>query len=248
MEKILLITGGAVGIGAAIALQAAEGGFAICVNYNSSWQAAETLCERISALGARIIAVRADVSVERDVLRLFNEVDAQLGLVTHLVNNAGVIAPIKKFDATTIEDLQRVFAVNVFGSFLCAREAVKRMCTLSGGKGGAIVNMSSAASRIGSPNEFIEYAASKGAIDTFTLGLSKEVAGRGIRVNAVRPGLIDTDIHAHAGDASRAERLKSAIPMQRVGLACEVAEAVMWLLSDSAAYVTGTTLDVAGGR
>ena len=242
-----MITGGAVGIGAAIALQAAEAGFAVCVNYNSSGQAAETLCERISALGARIIAVRADVSVERDVLRLFNEVDTQLGLVTHLVNNAGVIAPIKNSMPRPLR-IYSGFCGKRIWQFLCAREAVKRMCTLSGGKGGAIVNMSSAASRIGSPNEFIEYAASKGAIDTFTLGLSKEVASRGIRVNAVRPGLIDTDIHAHAGDASRAERLKSAIPMQRVGTACEVAEAVMWLLSDSAAYVTGTTLDVAGGR
>jgi NAD(P)-dependent dehydrogenase (short-subunit alcohol dehydrogenase family) len=195
-----------------------------------------------------VIAVKADVSLERDVLQLFKEIDSQLGVVTHLVNNAGVIAPIKKFEATTLDDLQRTFSVNVFGSFLCAREAVKRMCTLSGGKGGVIVNMSSVASRIGSPNEFIEYAASKGAIDTFTLGLSKELASRGIRVNAVRPGLIDTEIHAHAGDAARPERLKSAIPMQRIGTACEVAEAVMWLLSDSASYVTGTTLDVAGGR
>lgn len=243
-----MVTGGAVGIGAAIALQAAKAGFAICINYNSSEQAAASLCERISALGARVIAVKADVSLERDVVQLFNEIDSQLGVVTHLVNNAGVIAPIKKFEATTLDDLQRTFSVNVFGSFLCAREAVKRMCTLSGGKGGVIVNMSSVASRIGSPNEFIEYAASKGAIDTFTLGLSKELASRGIRVNAVRPGLIDTEIHAHAGDAARPERLKSAIPMQRIGTACEVAEAVMWLLSDSASYVTGTTLDVAGGR
>ena len=243
-----MVTGGAVGIGAAIALQAAKAGFAICVNYNSSKQAAASLCERISALGARVIAVKADVSLERDVLQLFKEIDSQLGVVTHLVNNAGVIAPIKKFEATTLDDLQRTFSVNVFGSFLCAREAVKRMCTLSGGKGGVIVNMPSVASRIGSPNEFIEYAASKGAIDTFTLGLSKELANRGIRVNAVRPGLIDTEIHAHAGDAARPERLKSAIPMQRIGTACEVAEAVMWLLSDSASYVTGTILDVAGGR
>lgn len=248
MEKVLLVTGSSSGIGASVAAMAATAGYSVCINYNKSPQKAEELKERIGKSGSRVITVQADVSSEADVLRLFETLDSKLGTITHLVNNAGVITSIEKFEETTFAQLQEVFSVNVIGSFLCAREAVKRMSSRNGGKGGAIVNLSSAAAKLGSPNEFIDYAATKGAIDTFTIGLSKEVGEFGIRVNAVRPGLIQTDIHAHAGDPNRTERLKNNVPMKRVGSPDEVANAIMWLLSDSASYVTGSFIDVSGGR
>ncbi len=248
MEKVLLITGSSSGIGESVAEMAAEAGYSICINYRNNRQGADDLKNRISKPGIRVITAQADVSVEADVLKLFNIVDAELGRITHLVNNAGIISPIKKFEDTSFEKLRELFSTNVFGSFLCAREAVKRMSTRNGGGGGAIVNISSSASRIGSPGEFIDYAATKGAIDTFTLGLSKEVAEYGIRVNAVRPGLVLTELHAHAGDKNRPEKFKNVIPMKRAGEPSEVANTIMWLLSDSASYVTGAIVDVSGGR
>lgn len=248
MGKVLLVTGASSGIGAAVAEMAAASGYSVCINFRNNTQKAEELRESISIHGSHVITVKADISTESGVLNLFNEVDAQLGRITHLVNNAGVIAPIKRFEDTSLEKLHEIFSINVYGSFLCAREAVKRMSTKNGGSGGVIVNLSSVASRLGSPNEFIDYAASKGAIDTFTIGLSKEVAEYGIRVNAVRPGLIQTEMHSHAGDAERPEKLKSFIPIKRAGTSNEVANSIMWLLSDSASYVTGALLDVSGGR
>lgn len=248
MEKILLVTGASTGIGAAIVQMAAASGYWVCINYRSNQQKAEALLESLSSYDVRAIAVKADISTQAGVAYLFEQVDTQLGTITHLVNNAGVIAPILAFEETSIERLQELFAINVFGSFLCAREAIKRMSSKNGGKGGAIVNISSVAAKLGSPNEFIDYAATKGAIDTFTIGLAKEVAPYGVRVNAVRPGLIQTDLHTYAGDPQRPEKLKNNIPMQRVGSADEVASTVLWLLGDSASYVTGAILDVSGGR
>lgn len=248
MDKVLVVTGASAGIGAAVATLAARAGYAVCVNHRDSAAKAEALVETLRASGARAIAVQADVRTEEGVRCLFDETDAQLGRLTHLVNNAGIISRIRPFEDITLDELHAVFATNVYGSFLCAREAVRRMDPQAGGCGGAIVNLSSAAARLGSPHEFIDYAASKGAIDTLTIGLSKEVAARGIRVNAVRPGLIQTDMHAHAGDADRPARLKNTIPQQRAGTTDEVAQAVMWLLSDAAGYVTGALLDVSGGR
>ena len=248
MDKVLLITGSSAGIGASVATIAANSGYSICINYKNNQHKAEELKERLSQSGSRVITVKADVSSESDVLRLFATIDSKLGVISHLVNNAGIISPIKTFEETTLANLTEIFSTNVFGSFLCAREAVKRMSTRNGGEGGVIVNLSSVASKLGSPNEFIDYAASKGAIDTFTIGLSKEVAEYGIRVNAVRPGLIQTEMHAHAGDANRPEKLKNYIPIKRAGSPEEVANTIMWLLSDSASYVTGALLDVSGGR
>ncbi|MBL4761445.1 MAG: SDR family oxidoreductase [Gammaproteobacteria bacterium] len=248
MEKVLLVTGASAGIGASVATMAATAGYSVCINYNKNHEKAEALAERIRTAGVKVITVKADVSVEADVLNLFDAIDSKLGVITHLVNNAGIIAPIKSFEETSLETLQALFSINVYGSFLCAREAVKRMSSKNGGVGGSIVNLSSAAARLGSPNEFIDYAARKGAIDTLTLGLSKEVAEYEIRVNAVRLGLIQTELHAHAGDASRPEKLKNYIPIKRPGSPDEVAETIIWLLSDSASYVTGALLDVAGGR
>jgi NAD(P)-dependent dehydrogenase (short-subunit alcohol dehydrogenase family) len=204
--------------------------------------------QEIRGNDGRAIAVRGDVSVEKDVLELFRECDRSLGTLTALVNNAGIVAPQSRLETMDAERLQRMFAINVVGAFLCAREAVRRMSTRHGGKGGAIVNVSSAASRLGSPGEYVDYAASKGAIDTMTLGLSKELAADGIRVNAVRPGFVHTEIHASGGEPNRIERLRDAIPLKRGGEPEEVAHAILWLLSDEASYATGALLDVSGGR
>ena len=248
MRKIVLVTGASRGIGAATARLAAERGDAVCVNYRTGREAAEAVAGEIVRAGGEAIAVAADVSVEGDVVRLFEEVDRLLGRIDGLVNNAGVLERQTRVEQMDAARIARVLATNVTGSFLCAREAVRRMSTKRGGRGGAIVNVSSAASRIGSPNEYIDYAASKGAIDTLTIGLAKEVATEGIRVNAVRPGIIDTDIHASGGEPNRVERVKASIPMKRGGSAEEVARAILWLLSDEASYTSGAILDVAGGR
>lgn len=248
MKKVLVITGGSSGIGAAIAVLAAKEGYDICINYRNSSGKAEALADELRAAGANVVTVKADISTEEGVTHLFETVDNSLGKVTHLVNNAGIISPIQPFEEYSCHRLHDVFTINVIGSFLCAREAVKRMSTKSGGNGGVIVNISSVAALMGSPNEFIDYAATKGAIDTFTIGLAKEVADYGIRVNGVRPGLIDTDLHAHAGDAQRVEKFKNSIPMRRGGSATEVAQAVLWLLGENSSYVTGSLVNVSGGR
>lgn len=248
MNKIILITGGSRGIGAATARLAAAEGYAVCISYLRNKPAADAVVQEIAKAGGKAMAVAADVAVEADVLRLFGTVDAKLGRVTALVNNAGILERHMRVEEMDAGRLARVLAANVIGSFLCAREAVKRMSARHGGPGGAIVNLSSAASRLGSPNEYVDYAASKGAIDTFTIGLSKEVAAEGIRVNAVRPGVIYTDIHADGGEPGRVDRVKSAVPMLRGGQPEEVAKAILWLLSDEASYSTGAILDVAGGR
>ena len=248
MNKIILITGGSRGIGAATARLAAAEGYAVCISYLRNRPAADSVVRDIEQAGGKAIAVAADVAAEADVVRLFEAVDAQLGRVTALVNNAGILERHMRVEEMDAGRLARVLAANVIGSFLCAREAVKRMSTRHGGPGGAIVNLSSAASRLGSPNEYVDYAASKGAIDTFTIGLAKEVAAEGIRVNAVRPGVIYTDIHADGGEPGRVDRVKSAVPMLRGGQPEEVAQAILWLLSDAASYSTGAILDVTGGR
>jgi NAD(P)-dependent dehydrogenase (short-subunit alcohol dehydrogenase family) len=248
MNKVLLITGASRGIGAATALLGASRGYDICVNYRTDQMSAERIVSSIAQAGVRAIAVQADVAFEADVLRLFRTVDRELGSIDGLVNNAGMLEPQMRVADMTVERLQRVFQANVIGSMLCAREAVKRMSTKHNGKGGAIVNVSSMAARLGSPNEYVDYAASKGAIDTFTVGLSKEVGGEGIRVNAVRPGLIYTDMHASGGEPGRVDRLSSSVPMQRGGTAEEVARTILWLLSEDASFVTGTFIDVSGGR
>lgn len=248
MPKVLVVTGGSRGIGAAIARLGAGSGYAVCVNYVRDEPAAEARVREIRRTGGHAVAVQADVAREDDVVRLFRQIDEMLGPVTALVNNAGVLETQTRVEHMDAARLHRVFAVNVYGSFLCAREAVRRMSTRHGGAGGAIVNVSSAASRLGSPDEYVDYAAAKGAIDTFTVGLAKEVAGEGIRVNAVRPGVIDTEIHASGGEPQRVDRVKGSVPMQRGGQPEEVARAVLWLLSDDASYSTGAFLDVAGGR
>jgi len=248
LKNVLVITGGGRGIGAATARLAAQSGYAVCIGYLRNEAAASAVVDEIRRAGREAIAVAADVSSEADVTRLFARVDDAFGPVTALVNNAGILEPQSRVERMDADRLTRVFATNVVGSFLCAREAVRRMSIRNGGAGGAIVNVSSAASRLGSPNEFVDYAASKGAIDTFTLGLAREVAAEGIRVNAVRPGVIYTDIHASGGEPDRVERVKSAVPMQRGGDAAEVARAILWLLSDEASYSTGALVDVSGGR
>jgi NAD(P)-dependent dehydrogenase (short-subunit alcohol dehydrogenase family) len=247
-NKVMIITGGSRGIGAATANLAAEQGYAVCVNYLHSREAADGVANAIKVLGGEAIAVQGDVSSEADVMRLFEMVDRTLGRVTALVNNAGVLERQMRVDDMDAARLNRVLATNVTGSFLCAREAIRRMSTKHGGAGGAIVNVSSAASRLGAPNEYVDYAASKGAIDSMTIGLSKEVAGEGIRVNAVRPGVIYTDIHASGGEPGRVDRLKVMVPMQRGGDPIEVAQAILWLLSDQASYTTGSFIEVTGGR
>lgn len=248
MNKRMLITGGSRGIGAATAKLAAEHGYDVCLNYVSDKDAANAVADFVRGIGQQAVVVQADVSVEQDVVRMFETMDSELGGLDVLVNNAGIVKPQTSVLEMSAERLRRVFDVNIIGSFLCAREAVRRMSTSRGGQGGVIVNMSSAAAKLGSPNEFVDYAASKGAIDTFTIGLAKEVATEGIRVNGIRPGLIDTEIHASYGEPNRAERLRTAIPMQREGSALEVAHAVLWLASQESSYVTATTVDVAGGR
>ncbi len=248
MKPILLVTGGSRGIGAATARLAAARGYAVCLSYRSSEAAARTVVADIERAGGEAIAMAADVASEADVLRLFETVDARLGRLAALVNNAGILERQTTVASIDAGRLQRVLATNVAGAFLCAREAVRRMSTKRGGAGGAIVNVSSMAARLGSPGEYVDYAASKGAIDSMTIGLAREVAAEGIRVNAVRPGVIYTDIHASGGEPGRVDRVKSAVPMQRGGTAEEVARAILWLLSDEASYSTGTFIDVSGGR
>lgn len=248
VSKILIVTGGGRGIGAATARLAAERGFDVCVGYRNQADAATGVVADIEALGRRAISAQADVSVEADVVRLFKAVDAALGTVDALVNNAGILETQQRVEEMTAERLERIFGTNVIGSFLCAREAVRRMSLRNGGKGGAIVNISSIASRLGSPGEYVDYAASKGAIDTLTIGLAKEVAEQGIRVNAVRPGFTYTEIHASGGEPDRMERVKHLVPMKRGGQPEEVAHAILWLLSDEASYSTGTCIDVSGGK
>ena len=248
MNPTLLITGGSRGIGAATALLAAQQGYAVAVNYTANEEAADEVVRQIRALGGYAITVQADVSVEAQVLAMFDQIDAGLGRLTALVNNAGVLDVAARVDEMSVARLKRMFDINVLGSFLCAREAVLRMSTRHGGAGGAIVNVSSVAARLGGAGQYVDYAASKGAIDTFTVGLAKEVAAEGIRVNAVRPGIIETDIHASGGQPERARQMAPLVPMQRAGSALEVAQAIVWLLSDQSGYTTGSLLDVAGGR
>ncbi len=245
---VMIVTGGGRGIGAATARLAAKRGYAVCVNYLSDRASAEGLLQEIRDGGGSAIAVPGDVADEKDVLHLFAECDRSLGPLRVLVNNAGIVATRSRLDAIDAARLQRMMAVNVVGAFLCAREAVKRMSKKHGGKGGAIVNVSSGAARLGSPGEWVDYAASKGAIDTMTLGLSKELAEDGIRVNCVRPGFVNTGIHAGAGEPNRLERMRDSIPMKRGGEPEEVARAILWLASDEASYSTGAILDVTGGR
>ncbi len=248
MTRVMIVTGGGRGIGAATARLAAARGYAVCVNYRADRASADALVADIAAAGGRAIAVAADVSQEADVKRLFATVDAQLGPLDALVNNAGILERQQRVEDVDAARLQRILAANVVGAFLCAREAVRRMSTRHGGRGGAIVNVSSAAARLGSPGEYVDYAASKGAVDTMTIGLSREVADEGIRVNAVRPGYIYTDMHASGGEPGRVDRIGPSLPMKRGGQASEVANAILWLLSDEASYATGTFIELAGGR
>lgn len=248
MKKVLIVTGGSRGIGAATAKLAAAQGYQVCVNYLTNQQAADAVVADIRSVGGTAVAMQADLAVEAEIVELFQRVDLELGPVTALVNNAGILEQQSSLLDMDERRLQRVFVTNVVGPMLCAREAVKRMSTKLGGKGGAIVNVSSAAARLGAAGEYIDYAASKGALDTFTIGLSKEVAEQGIRVNAVRPGFIYTDIHASGGEPGRVDRVKDSIPMKRGGQPEEVAQAILWLLSEQASYATGTFIDLAGGR
>ena len=248
IHPVMLITGGGRGIGAATAKLAAQRGYAVGVNYLRDRASAESVAAAIRAEGGQAVALQADVSKEDDVVRLFAEVDRQLGPVTALVNNAGVLERQMRVDQMDAARWARVLATNVTGSFLCAREAIRRMSTKQGGNGGAIVNISSAAARLGSPGEYVDYAASKAAVEAFTIGLAKEVAQEGIRVNAVRPGVIYTTIHADGGEPGRVDRVKDAVPMKRGGQPEEVARAILWLLSYEAGYSTGTFIDVSGGR
>ncbi|WP_312680522.1 SDR family oxidoreductase [Stutzerimonas nitrititolerans] len=248
MPKVMLITGASRGIGAATARLAAAEGYALCLNFHHRADAAQQLLEELKSTGTQAIAAAADVADETQVARLFATIDEQFGRLDVLVNNAGMLERQMRLDEMDAARLMRVFAVNVTGSFLCAREAVKRMSTRYGGKGGSIVNVSSIAAKLGAPNEYIDYAAAKGAIDSMTLGLAKEVAAEGIRVNAVRPGVIRTEIHASGGEPGRVERVKASVPMGRGGEAEEVAEAILWLAGEKASYTSGALLDVSGGR
>jgi NAD(P)-dependent dehydrogenase (short-subunit alcohol dehydrogenase family) len=241
--KVLVVTGGGRGIGAATARLAAHSGYRVCVNYRKEKDAAETLAREIDGL-----AIQGDVASEADVVRLFQAVDEKLGRVNVLVNNAGIVDRGARVESMSAERIQRMLAVNVLGSFLCAREAVKRMSKRNGGAGGAIVNLSSIAAKLGAPGEYVDYAAAKGAIDTFTVGLAKEVGADGIRVNCVRPGVIRTEIHLASGDPARVDRIGSAAPLGRAGEADEIARTILWLASDEASYISGALLDVSGGR
>lgn len=247
-RKVLLVTGAGRGIGAATAQLAAARGYAVCVNYLNNREAAEAVVSAITQAGGRAIAIAADVAQEAEVVRMFGIVDQTFGPLTALVNNAGILSRQMRLENMDAARLNHVFATNITGSFLCAREAVRRMSSRHGGAGGAIVNLSSIAARLGAPGEYIDYAASKGAIDAMTVGLAKEVAAEGIRVNAVRPGVIHTDIHASGGEPDRIERVKGSVPMQRGGQSIEVAHAILWLLSEEASYTSGSFIDVAGGR
>ncbi|MFT0877896.1 SDR family oxidoreductase [Rhodopseudomonas sp. G2_2311] len=246
-DRVVIITGGSRGIGRATALGCAKRGFKVVIGYASNSAAADEVVTEIAASNGKAIAVKCDVGHEEDILALFAAADA-FGLLGALVNNAGIVGPTARVDEMSAERIQRIMAVNVTGSILCAREAVKRMSTRHGGQGGVIINLSSVAAKLGSPNTYVDYAASKGAVDSFTVGLGHEVAGEGIRVAAIRPGLIDTEIHASGGDPERAHRLSVNVPMKRVGRAEEIANAVVWLLSDEASYVTSAIFDVSGGR
>jgi NAD(P)-dependent dehydrogenase (short-subunit alcohol dehydrogenase family) len=246
-DRVAIITGGSRGIGRATAIAAAARGFRVVVGYASNEAAARQVVTAIEGRNGKAIAVKCDVGDERDILAMFKAADG-FGTLGALVNNAGIVGTTSRVDEMSAERIQRMMAVNVTGSILCAREAVKRMSTRHGGSGGVIVNLSSVAAKLGSPNTYVDYAASKGAIDSFTIGLGHEVAGEGIRVAAIRPGLIDTDIHASGGDPDRAHRLASGVPMKRVGTSDEIASAIVWLMSDDASYVTSAILDVSGGR
>lgn len=246
-DRVAVITGGSRGIGRATALAAAKRGYQVVVGYATNKAAADEVVAAIAAGNGKAIAVKCDVGVEADILDLFRQADG-IGRVAALVNNAGVVDRTARVDEMSAERVTRMMTVNVVGSILCAREAVKRMSTRHGGAGGVIVNLSSVAATLGSPGLYVDYAASKGAIDTFTIGLAREVADEGVRVNAIRPGLIDTEIHASGGEPGRAQRLAPTVPMKRVGTAEEVANAIVWLMSDEASYVTGTVFDVSGGR
>jgi NAD(P)-dependent dehydrogenase (short-subunit alcohol dehydrogenase family) len=248
MNKVLLVTGGGRGIGAAIALLAAQQGWSVAVNYTANSLAADEVVRQIRAAGGQAISVKADVADEDQVLRMFEHIDAKLGRLSGLVNNAGVVDVSARVDEMSVARFKRMFDINVIGSLICAREAVRRMSTRYGGEGGSIVNVSSAAARLGSPGQYVDYAAAKGAIDAFTIGLAKEVGAEGIRVNAVRPGLIETDIHASGGLPNRVKDLQHLVPMQRGGSAQEVAQSIVWLLSDAASYTTMSLIDVSGGR
>ena len=247
-SDVMIITGGGRGIGAATARLAASKGYAVCISFLRNKDAAQAVVQDMRDDGGSAIAVQGDVASEADVLRMFQECDRSLGPLSALVNNAGIVVHKSRVDAMDAARLQLMFATNAIGPFLCAREAIKRMSTKHGGKGGAIVNVSSGAARLGSPGEWVDYAASKGAIDTMTLGLAKELAGEGIRVNCVRPGFVNTEIHATAGEPRRIDRLRESIPMKRGGEPEEVARAILWLLSEEASYSTGAILDVTGGR
>jgi NAD(P)-dependent dehydrogenase (short-subunit alcohol dehydrogenase family) len=248
MSKVLLVTGASRGIGAATARLAAADGYAVCVNYRANKTAADAVVADVTRAGGRAIAVQADVAVETDVVRLFEACDKALGTLSALVNNAGILDIQSRLDTMSADRVARVLTTNVVGAFVCAREAVRRMSAKHGGRGGAIVNVSSGAARLGSPGEYIDYAASKGAIDTMTIGLAREVAEEGIRVNAVRPGFVYTDIHALGGEPNRVDRVKTQVPMKRGGQPDEVARAILWLLSDAASYTTGSFIDVTGGK
>ena len=248
MKPVMIVTGGGRGIGAATALLGAQRGYGVAVNYQKNRQAAEAVVQSILQLDGKAIAVQGDIASEPDVVRLFETVDRALGRVSALVNNAGIVDRGMRVEQMDAGRIARMIAVNVTGCFLCAREAVKRMSTRHGGSGGAIVNVSSIAARLGGAGEYVDYAASKGAIDTFTVGLAKEVGPEGIRVNAVRPGIIRTEIHVASGDPARVDRIGATAPLQRPGEAEEVARAILWLLSDEASYMTGALVDVTGGR
>ncbi|CDG98814.1 SDR family oxidoreductase [Xenorhabdus bovienii] len=248
MQKVTIITGGSRGIGKATALCLAQQGHHVCIGYRSREDEADEVVDILRGFGQSAMAVRVDVTDEKQIMELFQRTEKELGYISGLVNNAGVLKPQATIEQLTAERLNTIFTTNVTGYFLCAREAVKRMAFRHGGRGGAIVNVSSAAARLGSPHEYIDYAASKGAVDTLTIGLAQEVAAQGIRVNAVRPGFIYTGMHADGGEPDRIERIKDSLPMKRGGQPEEVAQAIAWLLSDKASYVTGNFIDLAGGK